>query len=598
MSFSLSGSTITQSGTDANLSGLSGVSGVTIITEGGYTSYNLGDRKVVLNGNLTIDPEIEMLIVGATSSSAEMWDSNSGSKLTIGKAITLNGFTRYSIGTAIFFQDTSGGYTNRVSFNNNSELEWNGGVISVYSGKFGFYGDGCKVRINSLQAKLIYRTFDSQNQIRQETDDFISTAFDFYNGDFTIVGTGQQLNGYRTTHCTGGLAFSSATPNVDITLRDYAGRGNTKDVKCWAGNRPILLNPADGTNLFVGSHIASSNAYGTCRVYQELSIKVSEFNVGALSGAKVWFQDYDNGSRRIYDRESPSIDFRNDFTYSGESDSVGDIPLISVLTGSVLADTSYGSTNSATNTGLYAWDYRSKNNNTDDLFDMGFASYNHGLLALTDVPVKGVGGTVLPVTLFLDPLITQAVRATVDTYSTLDDSFEFYDRAKSNLCSNYAGQTTTFVTRSGSAIDAGAYNVSIDATASVGFAISGSTITIKADTFTGDMVTTGVISLLNGATFNGTRTDTNGTIAPLALLTVSVNQTGCDVVILAAGTQTVLASVDAQSGNNFIYSYNGSFNVDVGVIKQGFTVLYTYNFALTGIDATLPVNLLQDRNYQ
>ena len=83
-----------------------------------------------------------------------------------------------------------------------------------------------------------------------------------------------------------------------------------------------------------------------------------------------------------------------------------------------------------------------------------------------------------------------------------------------------------------------------------------------------------------------------------ATLTVSVNQTGCDVVILAAGTNTVLASVDAQAGTTFSYPYNSASNVDIGVIKQGFTVNYTYNFALTGANTTLPINLLPDRTYQ
>ncbi|MGB0427392.1 MAG: hypothetical protein ACPGEC_00515 [Flavobacteriales bacterium] len=97
---------------------------------------------------------------------------------------------------AIYLDDSGTGFTNRFTFQNGGDLTWNGGIISMQAGKFGFYGDNCTVRINSLNAKLIYRTQDPQNQIRQETDDFISTAFSFIGGDMTIVGTAQQLNGY------------------------------------------------------------------------------------------------------------------------------------------------------------------------------------------------------------------------------------------------------------------------------------------------------------------------------------------------------------------------------------------------------------------
>jgi hypothetical protein len=86
-------------------------------------------------------------------------------------------------------------------------------------------------------------------------------------------------------------------------------------------------------------------------------------------------------------------------------------------------------------------------------------------------------------------------------------------------------------------------------------------------------------------------------ILPSKTFTVSVNKTGCDVVILEAGTDTVLASADAQSGTDFVWVYSGAQSVDVGVIKKGFVVNYVYGFNLSGENATLPVTLISDRNY-
>ena len=54
MAFSLSGSTITQTGTDVDLSGLSGISGVTTLDYGYHTVYDLGSLRLVVNGVLSI----------------------------------------------------------------------------------------------------------------------------------------------------------------------------------------------------------------------------------------------------------------------------------------------------------------------------------------------------------------------------------------------------------------------------------------------------------------------------------------------------------------------------------------------------------------
>ena len=54
------------------------------------------------------------------------------------------------------------------------------------------------------------------------------------------------------------------------------------------------------------------------------------------------------------------------------------------------------------------------------------------------------------------------------------------------------------------------YNIIIDATASVPFAFDGTTITIKANNFTGNITTTGTVTLSNGATITGGIIDANG----------------------------------------------------------------------------------------
>jgi len=122
-------------------------------------------------------------------------------------------------------------------------------------------------------------------------------------------------------------------------------------------------------------------------------------------------------------------------------------------------------------------------------------------------------------------------------------------------------------------------------------------LTLDGCTYTGAITTTSTITRLNGAKATGALTDASGTTLPDKTLTVQVNQTGADVFILEAGTNIVIASVDAQSANDFEYVYVGAQYVDIGVILPGYGIKYTYGYYLAGENQTLPVQLLIDRAY-
>ena len=74
--------------------------------------------------------------------------------------------------------------------------------------------------------------------------------------------------------------------------------------------------------------------------------------------------------------------------------------------------------------------------------------------------------------------------------------------------------------------------------------------------------------------------------------------TGCDAVVLAAGSSNILAQQDEGSGSNFAFTFSGPQNVDVGFIRPGYVPLYIRNLALGASDATIPVAMTADRNYQ
>jgi len=86
---------------------------------------------------------------------------------------------------------------------------------------------------------------------------------------------------------------------------------------------------------------------------------------------------------------------------------------------------------------------------------------------------------------------------------------------------------------------------------------------------------------------------------PLDTNTISFTglPTGCDMVVLEAGTTNVLYQLDAYVGTTLTYTYEGADTVDVGFIKPGYVPYYIRDLALTTTDSSLPVSLTPDRNY-
>jgi hypothetical protein len=73
---------------------------------------------------------------------------------------------------------------------------------------------------------------------------------------------------------------------------------------------------------------------------------------------------------------------------------------------------------------------------------------------------------------------------------------------------------------------------------------------------------------------------------------------GTDIVILTAGTSTILQQVDSHGSTSYAWGYSGTPTVDVGFIKPGYVPQYIRNLALSSSDSSIPVSLSVDRNYQ
>ena len=227
----------------------------------------------------------------------------------------------------------------------------------------------------------------------------------------------------------------------------------------------------------------------------------------------------------VYDYSTPEV-------YNKTSDASGNVAKFEVLTGVQIHEYTTTDSDGATEYGIHfhngSWrlsssdlraatyadwdtsnfgnfyrvDRRSDSNTNADDFTFKFCSYGHSLSSTTQV-LKGLGELAVNWVLFDDLVITDT-RETTDAYQEIDTPQKFYNRAKAYLVDNYAGETETIVSREGNSIDAGSYDVVVDATASSVFAISGNTLTIKATRFVGNIATSGTTTLSNDAEVIGT----------------------------------------------------------------------------------------------
>jgi hypothetical protein len=199
--------------------------------------------------------------------------------------------------------------------------------------------------------------------------------------------------------------------------------------------------------------------------------------------------------------------------------------------------------------------------NSNSEIPFSIIAYNQ---TITDFAEDLVGLNTLESTVKMTPdlVVSEATKSVVDAYTSIDTPQKFYDIAKSYLVGNYAGEASPLVSRDGNTIDAGSYDLLIDSNASSAFVRDGTTITIKASTFVGNLTTTGVITL-TGSNVQGRYTDANGTNivleyavsnieagSTLQIYNVTKSQEVINQVISATSTNGTYTTSQIEAGDN------------------------------------------------
>jgi len=143
-----------------------------------------------------------------------------------------------------------------------------------------------------------------------------------------------------------------------------------------------------------------------------------------------------------------------------------------------------------------------------------------------------------------DTMVTTADSTVVAAYTVIDSAARLYDRLKLWLVETFTGQSNPFSIADGK-VNLGGYNLVINASATTAFTAAGNTITLKAATFTGSLISTGTITLQNGATVTGSIQDSVANSQASIIL-----PSGYDTVTLHA------TAAEADTGANPLFSGN------------------------------------------
>jgi hypothetical protein len=546
MSFTEVSNKITQTGTDTDLSGLNGVTGVTTTVRGNHTTYTIASTHFLeVQGTLSIDPAYETLQMMKQAINA-----GSGHPLTVtgtlnlGVKTTANGKDKYSVGVGIDLpnENLTGQMYNTfgISFGGSSTFLWNGGIIRTTATLR--TANGATVTVNSgffynLAKQGSSNTNTSQFRIESSnsTSDAKINIYDLtFDGEtlesriFTKSGWNVGIFKFKK----GGFqSYNSPFPpltfeNFDTSpnLHDFdiinvtrtQSSGETITIKGFSDRLRVALD-------------AGRNNFMYLKCVRPISLVVEDLNGNPLTYS-YYAKDLDSGNRAI---GSIGQDDTDDKVYTATSQT-GDlqeeilVEVINYINKTITTD--------------------SRTNSNSEI-PFSIIAYNQ---TITDFAEDLVGLNTLGSTVKMTPdlVVSEATKSVVDVYTSIDTPQKFYDIAKSYLVDNYAGEASPLVSRDGNTIDAGSYNVIVDATANLVFAISGNTLTIKATTFVGNISTSGTTTLSNGAEVIGTFGAT--TVLPWTVKNVEAttrlqlyNITKSSLVVTRKLTGTAGAYVDA-----------------------------------------------------
>jgi hypothetical protein len=520
--FSHSGTTITQTGTANNLSGLASVSGVSVITLGEHTIYEFTTATtLIVEGTLHIANGVkeQLKIEGDSNNNTQRIDVKSGGSIIVGNsteesheqefngnipAIVTGGTV--SDGPTGIHGEGVNGKRPALTVRDGGSFEAYGQRLNLRTGIGVFEGGTMKLKNVDLDARDIYCYSPTSEFENVRSNLAIPQLAEYAKLDnWFTTGGGATYGSFQSVN----LSISYSTPQIELDVRNI-GDGKYRYLGDWgsSSNHPIF----NAINAFLGADYESTSR-GTYsgQSYLINFIKEVKFDLKDLLGANVEGVVYLDGGLIATSQTTPLghsitgiVQETNKHTFTTNNGTTG---LLSVSLGS----------NELPNTSTNPVYTRTSTNNA---FNAYYFAYGY-LPSQEGLDLAGNNSLEVERVLFVDPNISEANKATVDAYTEIDTLDELYDRAKSwkvdNIDEEFPTTSDQLITSDGSKLDLGSLNLMIDANASQAFSVNTSTntLTIKASSLSStvkfsSIVTTGTVTAQNGATIEFGYVDSSG----------------------------------------------------------------------------------------
>ena len=556
MAFSYSGGVITQTGTDTDLSGLTGLTGV---TKNG-NQYTLDNTRLLVTGTLDINRTTDRLrFINYADLSGRQYVFTITGTFDNSIVRTYQNTTIYDPLPSISFEfekingGLNGAFDGYIQTTSTSNVTIQGMVNvndeattgSQFNLAHNFEGNVTldnAIFLNSTigTLKLIFTA--------QTASTITINNCEFYGHGYRTAANSLTVNGLKTFGHIETINVNTSNFVSDLTLQGMEGFGVNTIFRSAAVSANLkfvrYINPFSSIPAPIPlNRISLSSAAGSQTIVQNRMIFTAQDASGVVANAKIQAIDVDNGNR-------PTTNYGPSQAY--EIATSGDL-IYSEIT-DINGNATFLVTSAVWYLGTSSTDKNIDNRGVANTYDLNYklASFLH--LPAEQTPNHYASGDKTSTFLLsLDASITETNETTIASYSVIDNANKFYDSAKKFWYDNFNRQNL-YVTKSGNQIDAGSYNVTIDATAASAFAFDGTTITIKASAYTGDMTTTGIITLANGAVFDGVRTDANGTIVPPNVVSITGITAGSRIQIYNVTTDSEVVNTTV-AGTSYTATY-------------------------------------------